>query len=533
MDDTFDVIVIGSGLGGLTAGALLARGGRRVLVVERHDRLGGAATTFRRRHFAVEVGLHELDGLDTGDPKGPLWRALGLDVGLTTIQVPELYAIRHPLLAPEFVLPHGLEAARSALCARFPRHVRNLNRFLDHMTTLRQANGRFLGARRSPIWWLLNGPLFPLRFPAILRFFNTDLAGHLTHLFGDDEAVKLALAGNLGYFAEDPAQMSFSLFASAQASYMIGGGHYIQGGSQCLSQHLAGIIHQSGGTTRTRRVVTDILVENGRVVGVQHCRAKPIGRGDQTLDLSTRAISRAPIVIGNAAPNVLCEMLPKEMRRKFFKPFANRPTSPSLWTIYLGLNRPPSDFGVGCYSTFIYPSWVEKLSDYPIMSRLLGDDPGERVPGFVFVDYSRINARLAEDGYHLAVMCGMDWLDNWRKLEEDSYIKRKTAWLDRLLAELEKNFPGIHSALVFREMSTARTISNYLNTPGGAVYGWSQSVAHTGIFRPGPRTSVGGLFLASAFTFPGGGFTGAMLAGQEAARCVGGRAVENVLSSVQ
>ena len=78
MSRSFDAIVIGSGLGGLTAGALCAKSGLSVLVLERNDTFGGAATVYRHNGLAIETSLHEIDGLDEGDPKLPLIRALGL-----------------------------------------------------------------------------------------------------------------------------------------------------------------------------------------------------------------------------------------------------------------------------------------------------------------------------------------------------------------------------------------------------------------------------------------------------------------------
>jgi all-trans-retinol 13,14-reductase len=75
----FDAIAIGAGLGGLTAAALYARAGHRVLVLERNQHFGGAATVYRHGALAIEVSLHEIDGLDAEDPKGPIMRALGLD----------------------------------------------------------------------------------------------------------------------------------------------------------------------------------------------------------------------------------------------------------------------------------------------------------------------------------------------------------------------------------------------------------------------------------------------------------------------
>ena len=79
MSRQFDAVVIGSGLGGLTAGALYARAGNRVLVLERNHNFGGAATVYRHGALAIEASLHEIDGLDGEDPKMPILRSLGLD----------------------------------------------------------------------------------------------------------------------------------------------------------------------------------------------------------------------------------------------------------------------------------------------------------------------------------------------------------------------------------------------------------------------------------------------------------------------
>jgi all-trans-retinol 13,14-reductase len=71
MSRNFDAIIIGSGLGGLTAAALFARAGHKVLVLERNKSFGGAATVYHHGALAIEASLHEIDGLDAGDPKGP------------------------------------------------------------------------------------------------------------------------------------------------------------------------------------------------------------------------------------------------------------------------------------------------------------------------------------------------------------------------------------------------------------------------------------------------------------------------------
>ncbi len=109
-------------MGGLTAGALCARTGLRVLILERNDNFGGAATVYRHNGLAIEASLHEIDGFDEDDPKLPLVQSLGLDGELQFIDVGDLYEVRGSMIGEPFMLPHGLEAALAAAKARFPQH---------------------------------------------------------------------------------------------------------------------------------------------------------------------------------------------------------------------------------------------------------------------------------------------------------------------------------------------------------------------------------------------------------------------------
>ena len=108
-----DVIIIGAGLGGLTAGAKLAKEGWRVLVLEQHDRPGGCATTFRRGDYTMEVGLHEMDGLHPGDMKNRIFDDLGVSSQVEFLPVPEFYRFLNDRL--DLVVPHDPEAARGIL----------------------------------------------------------------------------------------------------------------------------------------------------------------------------------------------------------------------------------------------------------------------------------------------------------------------------------------------------------------------------------------------------------------------------------
>ena len=139
MSARYDAIVIGSGLGGLTAAALAARAGARVLVVEQHTRLGGAATVFPRRGLQVEAGLHELDGLDEGDIKRNVWQALELDEALEVVRLPQFFTVHHASLpGGRFEMPEGCEAGLAAMTEAFPAHATGLRRYFDTLERLRR-----------------------------------------------------------------------------------------------------------------------------------------------------------------------------------------------------------------------------------------------------------------------------------------------------------------------------------------------------------------------------------------------------------
>lgn len=503
MSQHFDAIVIGSGLGGLTAAAVYARAGNRVLVLERNSTFGGAATVYRHGALAIEASLHEIDGLDAGDAKAPLLAALGLDRDIPFVEVGDLHEVRSPLIGAPFVLPRGYEAACDAASRRFPRHARALEDYFRRLRELREAVSALALHQDDRAWWLRNAASLPRRLWPLIRQRHATVGSVLAELFGTDEAVKLALASNLGYYTDDPDTMPFIAYAIPQASYLAGGGHYIRGGSQVLTDRLIAIVRAAGGEAKCGRAVDAILLDGDRPRGVRYSSPD---------DGEREAF--APVIFGNAAPDVLAELLPANKRDAFLAPYQARRPSISLWSMALGLGRPSREFGVAHYSTSILPDWLDSLSRLKEAAALFGADPDERMPSFSLVAYDQIESGLNPNGPSLASLAGVDRVENWAGLSDAARRARKERWMDRIIAMLDRHFPGLAAAVTQREMSTAETMRHYLNTPGGAIYGFAPQSRG---FRPLARTAIPGLYLASAFT-GGGGFTGAMLGGGWAAR---------------
>lgn len=511
MQERYDAVTIGSGLGGLTAAALAARAGKRVLLLERNRGFGGAATTYRHGALTVEASLHDTtDPHDPRDPKARIFRALGILDELTFVPVGDFYQVRGGPFATPFDLPTGQAAARERLAAAWPQHAKAFDRFFDRLQAVQEAIGT-LGEQHDSLWWVLHAPLVPLKVWPLLRDLRLSLSEVLDQAFGGHEAPKLALAANLPYYGDDPDRLWWVFFAVAQGGYLSGGAYYVKGGSQALTDCLLRVLREEGGVAASGRQVVEILLDGeGRAAGVVHAAA----------DGSDRQEVLAPLLFANAAPQELARCLPQAARAAFLAPYEGRPLSISLFSAAFGLSRPPQELGLERYSTVLLPPWVERLADYRRSAALLAEPPGAAMPVMVAVNYSAIDSGLQQGGLHLVSAVGVDRLENWAGLEPAAYAARREQWLDAIQGAFERHFPGFSAAVTQREMATAATLHHFLNTPGGAIYGFAPQPPAALPPKMGERaltTSVPGLLLASSFG-GFGGFTGAMMTGPLAAQ---------------
>jgi phytoene dehydrogenase-like protein len=503
----YDAVIIGAGLGGLTTGAILARAGRKVLVVERSNSVGGAASSYKVGDLFVEGSLHETS--DPHDPRdlkhGPLTRAGVLDA-VKWIPSGTFYEVRGGPVGAPLTLPDDFDAARRALTQRFPEARDGIAQLLGEMEQIASAMGTLSrGARafKNPLQAF--GALRKL-LPAV-RDWNLSLSQKLDRTFGNNEAVKSALAANLSYYHDDPATTWWVFFAIAQGSYLLSGGRYVQGGSQRLSSALARAIKSAGSDVILRRVASAIAIDaNGRIAGLTHT-AK---------DGSDPQIVEAARIIGNAAPETLAALLPGASGEKLNAAYGHRQRSISLFALTLGLSKPPREFGISSYSTQLLPGWMTTLADYAQATTLMANEPGERIPPLAIVDYAAIESGVPAPPYVLSVV-GPDTLSNWDDGDQDAYRAKRARWQDAIVAYLDGHYPGLAGAVVTSSFNTALSVKTYLGAPQGAVYGFAPLPPRSlfGSLKRGPTTPIPGLYLASAYA-GFGGYTGVI---QSAGAC--------------
>lgn len=465
----YDIIIIGAGLGGLTAGAKLAREGMKVLVIEQHSRPGGCATTFRRGAFTLEVGLHEMDGPGGRDLKKRIFSELDVTGNVDFVPVPEFYRfIRGDLTV---TIPHDPQVAAVRLSEMFPEEKEGIARYYKQI-------------------------LNPKKKPAGNSDPDISVGSFLDSLISNED-LKLVLLGNLGYFHDDPYSLSLAYYSIAQGSYYSNGASFIKGGSQRLSDHLAAYIHSHGGQVLLNHLVTGVTVKYGRATGVT-CRKK----NDPAK--SSIEFTAGGIVANNAIP-ALADLLPPDPGAELKDECIGLNTGASLLTLYLGFDRPLREMGHSFYSTFIYDSSLKSQADIAANNR---DDFARR--SFTFIDYSQIDSGLVAPGKGVGAVCCIDYLEDWENMEKDEYEQKKEYVAKTFIKRLDEVIPGIKDVISYYEVGTPVTVKRYTLNPGGAVYGFAQNPGRKVLdsFKP-----VENLHFASAWGRTGGGFSGAICGG--------------------
>ncbi|MEP2934862.1 MAG: NAD(P)/FAD-dependent oxidoreductase [Gilvibacter sp.] len=490
----YNTIVIGGGLAGLTAAATLSKFGKKVLLLEQHHKPGGCATTFKRGDYIIEVGLHEMCGLEKNGTILRIFDMLDMHQRVEMLQVPELYAVQSD--HSTFVFPHGYEAASKALIDKYPEDEKGIKRLMKLLVNIRKEGVKL---PRTPLMRKLLYLFMPLLYPNLVEATSYSVGDWLDKYITNENA-KLDLLAHLVYWHDDPYTLSMFYYGLPFSSFIGNGGYFIKGGSQELSSYLASYIQKQGGCVLLGKRAEKIITKNGRVSGVTFHDSF-----NKSLEPVTIACDN---VVANCALPIVPELLDEPYAAKLKKQIADKTNACSLLNIYLGFKSDVTTFGVKHYSNAFKGEDVTSLKDiYPNNT----GDWSKR--SFVFVDYNKIDAQLAPAGKSVGVICSADYLKDWDGLSKEDYKAKKEEVAQILLGRLEKRFPGIRESIEYYEVATSKTIKRFTSNTDGSVYGFAQTKNQAGTKRFRNNFLIPNLYFASAWTFPGGGFEGTMMAG--------------------
>ena len=495
---SYDVVIIGAGLGGLSCGAAFARQGFKPLVIEQHDKPGGYATAFRRPGgFLFDVSLHSTG---IGERNG-VRNLIGGFPEITSIEF-----LQHPTLFRAVFPGHDVrvpqrdpQAFLKTLIGLFPEERDGITGLFDDMAGLGNEINR-LGASGGKV----DMSRFATDFPLLAR-----CAGKTWGAMADarirDAKLKAIVSAQWWYYGLPPSKLSSFYYAIPFMGYLTVGGYYPRGRSQDISTALAAIVQQRGGTVLLNTRVEKIRVEGGRATGV-------VTAGGP--EYAARA------VVSNANPfDTLGKMVGEQAPvSEYQAKWQQYSVSLSSFQVFLGLKE----------------DLVGKLglTDSEIFVET-GYDPDAA--------YERARAGNVEDGAYLAAL--YDCIDRgysprrkntinlltlqgygpWERFEKDydagnkaEYRKEKERMAAALIRRAEQSLlPGLSKAIEVKEIGTPLTNRRYTGHYRGAVYGWDQTPNNSGNTRVGHATPIKDLYMAGAWSRPGHGYGSVIGSGLE------------------
>jgi all-trans-retinol 13,14-reductase len=513
----WDAIVIGSGLGGLTAAAYLATNGLRTLVLEKHYVAGGNSQVFRRKGmFEFDVGVHYIGDCGPGGLIPSVLCGVGLEGKIEFVEMdPDGFDI---LIFPGLSIrvPRGWNNYRQRLIQALPDDETGINRCLDVLQGV-VSEFRLVppSLRPEDAARLMN------EAPNLMRWGMRPLRD----LFGDCQLGQKASAvvdGQSGAYGAPPSRAPVLLHAALLDHYLRGA-YYPRGGGQVLPARLVDVVRSHGGEVRTRARVQQILVDSGRAVGVRMANGEEIS---------------APIVISNADLKRTFQELVGEqhLSKGAVERIRNYRMALPIFCVYLGLDMDLRETmpraNLWHYSTFDIEGMYQ-------------DCYKGRVPREMglFITAGSVKdpdtARIAPRGYSsLEVMM---WVPPDRRLwgvekgpaegekyhRNPAYQSMKQELTEAIIQETEKVIPGLREHIVWKEAATPISQERFTFSTGGTSYGIELAVDQFGPNRPSPRTEIDGLFLAGASTIFAHGIAGTMRGGVGCASEVLGRDLLN------
>ncbi|MGY6529895.1 MAG: carotenoid isomerase [Cyanobacterium sp.] len=480
----YDVIVIGSGIGGLVTATQLAAKGIKVLVLERYLIPGGSAGYFEREGYRFDVGASMIFGFGTEGTTNLLTRALdAVDMSIETYADP---------VQIHYHLPDNLDLKvhrdydkfLQELYVRFPAEEEGIKKFYDEC------------------WKVFN-------CLNTMELLSLEEMGYLTRVFFQHPLACLGLVKylplNVGDIArkhiKNPELLKFIdmecycwSVVPADKTPMInagmvfsdrhyGGINYPKGGVGQIAEKLVEGLESHGGEIHYGARVTDIIVEGNCAIAVK---------------LSDGTEYQAQRIVSNATRwDTFEKLIEKEKPAKEKRWENNYKQSPSFLSLHLGVDAQVLPHGTECHH-IILENW----------SNL------EAEQGTIFVSIpTLLDPSLAPDGYHIIHTFTPSYIDYWKGLSAEQYEYKKEEAAGRLIERLEKIFPGLDAGLDYMEIGTPRTHRRFLNRDNG-TYGPIPRRKLKGLLSMSfNRTAIKNLYCVGDSTFPGQGLNAVAFSG--------------------
>lgn len=495
-DGQWDAVIIGSGLGGLSCAAAFARQGFRPLVIEKHDRPGGYATTFKRPGgFVFDVSLHSTSA---GDRDG-VYNVIPGFPEITDVEFvphPNLYRAIYPDY--DYTVPQkDLHGYVEIMKGYFPDESAGIDAIIADMQGIAGDIGK-LSATQGQVDY----SNFPMQFPHLFKAFSRTW-GQIVDEHLKNPKLKALISAQWGYYGLPPSKLASIYYALPAISFHENGGYYVRGKSQTLSNAFVKFIEDRGGKVILKSKVKDILVKDQNAYGV-------------VTEDGFQYQGKAIISNANAYDTFHTLLRPEQLPAEYMTRMDGYSVSLSSFQIFLGLKKDlVHDVGIKDAEIFYETSYDPEESFKAMVEGRMDN------PGYGLSLYDNLYDGYSPKGKNTLNIIALHGYDHWKRYEADYFAGNKKEYnaekeriADILIDKVEKTLmPGLRDAIEVKEIGTPLTNVRYTGNYRGGIYGWDQTLGNAMPNRLPQTTPIKNLYLSSAWTQPGGGYGGVIWSG--------------------
>ena len=454
-------IIIGSGLGGLSTGAILARNGFEVTILEQSHHIGGCLQCFQRDGAKFETGMHFVGSLDEGQILSNYLKFIDIK---NKLQFSRLDTQAYDIISlhgERFPFANGQEAMTDTLAARFPEARAQLKSYWELVNSV---------AKASP-YYNLNAP--STNAPLNPQLFTRSINDILDHTIGNP-LLRDVLTGNMSLYAAQLNQTPFSTHAFI-ANFYNNSAFRIIGGSDTLAEALADTIRQHGGTILTDSRVVKAICHNGAITSVE---------------LADGRHYEADLFISDIHPSQLCDIVPEEELRPVYRSrIQSINNTISVFSLFLKF-KPET-------MRYLNSNFYGILCDSPWEMGNYTDLSWPR--GYIYMHHCHEpHPQYAHCGVMLSYMSHRDlapWYNTSTGHRGEDYQAFKQAKAEKMLDTLERDFPGTRATIEGYYTATPLTYRDYTLTPEGSMYGMAKDVSKGVAGRVSYRTKISNLLM--------------------------------------